>query len=47
LYQKIAPKVAELRALDMSFSEIAKTLGVTKPTVIKACHTRSYQAIPK
>jgi len=36
VYRKIAPKVAELRRLNMTFAAIAKTLNVSKQLAIIA-----------
>ena len=38
LYQKLAQKVKELHLLGMTYKEIAKSLGVSKNTIKKACN---------
>jgi len=37
LYQKFSQKAKELRLLGMSFEQIAKSLNISKKTVINAC----------
>jgi len=37
LYQKYSQKAKELRLLGMSYQQIAKSLNISKKTVINAC----------
>ena len=37
LYQKFSQKAKELRLLGMSYQQIAKSLNISKKTVINAC----------
>ena len=41
LYQKLAPKIKEMKALGMSYREIAQSLGVNKKTVGRALELKS------
>jgi hypothetical protein len=36
VYQKLAPKIKEMKALGISYREIAASLGIDKKTVGKA-----------
>lgn len=36
IYQKLAPKIKEMKALGMSYRDIAQSLGVNKKTVGRA-----------
>jgi len=40
LYQKLSQKARELFLLGMSYNKIAKTLKVSKNTIIKACKAK-------
>ena len=37
MYQKFSQKAKELRLLGMSYEQIAKSLNISKKTVINAC----------
>jgi hypothetical protein len=41
IYQKLAPKIKEMKALGMSYREIARSLGIDKKTIGKALAFRA------